>query len=101
MGGRAMTLDKFQKATIGKIGEQLDKLHKAMNPKKHTERVVITLEFDVDFENSEYSEDEQLGKAWNQGNLNWDYDRVAVKKQIDDKILQHVEYNLGRKEERG
>ena len=95
-----MTLDKFQKATIGKLADLHDKLHKAMNPKKTTERVVITLEFDVDFENSEYSEDEQLGKAWNQGNLNWDYDHVAVKKQIDDKILQHVEYNLGRKEER-
>ncbi len=89
-----MTLNKSQKTTISKLDRLYIKLNNLMNPKKTTERVVITLEFDVDFENSEYAEDEQLGKAWNQGSLNWDYDHVAVKKQIDEKILKHVEEGL-------
>lgn len=59
---------------------------KSLRPEYVTKDVVITLDFEVTFEVTEAEEDTGF-----KGEINWDYDHEAVRKQIDEKIQQFVD----------
>jgi hypothetical protein len=80
-----MTLTDIQHSIIKSAGNAVDKLHRAMNPRYYTKRVVITLEFDVDVTVEEAEQENGFD-----GRHDYQYDSDKVKRQLHEKIEEQL-----------
>lgn len=87
-----MTLNQFQKATIGKLTDLHDRLNKVMNPKTEDFRCVITMEVDVKVIIEEPEEETNF-----KGQLEYHFDREAFNRDANIKIEEQVEYMIANK----